>query len=66
MTPDSFIDYFRARHGWKCRSGSAVFKDLTSFVAEQASAGYEIEDLYVLFCVSHGLQPKDKTEESTE
>lgn len=55
----SFIEYFRARHGWRCRPGSAVYRDLESFIENQASSPHEFHDLYVLFCVAHGLKPKD-------
>lgn len=60
MTPEQFINEFRARHGWKCRPGSAIFKDLTAFAIEQANAGHSAEDLYVLFCLAKGIKPKPK------
>lgn len=63
---ESFIDYFRTRHGWKCRPGSAIFKDLASFAAEQAGTTHGIEDLYVLFCVAHGMAPKPSPPERRE
>ncbi|UDF29410.1 UNVERIFIED_ORG: hypothetical protein LHK14_18130 [Roseateles sp. XES5] len=59
MTPDRFIDYFRARHGWRCREGSAIYKDLSSFAADQSASPHGVEDLYVLFCVAHAIRPKD-------
>jgi len=58
MTPESFVEYFRTRHSWKCRPGSAIHKDLVSFAADQAESPHDIEDLYVLFCVAHGMMPK--------
>lgn len=59
MSTESFIDYFRARHGWRCRAGSAISRDLTNFASDQASSSHRLEDLYVLFCMAHGLRPKD-------
>jgi hypothetical protein len=63
MTPESFIEYFRSRHGWRCRAGSAIYKDLESFAAEQAENPHSIDDLYVLFCVAHGIKPKEAMDE---
>jgi hypothetical protein len=60
-TAEYLIDYFRSRHGWRCRPGSAAFKDLTAFAHEQTAAPHSVEDLYVLFCISHGIKPKPLT-----
>jgi len=58
MTPESFVEVFKSRHGWRCRPGSAIYKDLVSFAVEQAGSLHGVDDLYVLFCVSHGIAPK--------
>lgn len=65
MTPESFIDFFRSRHGWKCRPGSAIFEDLTRFATDQATSPHDIADLYVLFCVTHAIKPKDTGPQKT-
>jgi hypothetical protein len=55
---ENLIEYFRTRHGWKCRRGSAIVSDLTAFAVEQAGTPRSDEDLYVLFCLAHGMRPK--------
>jgi hypothetical protein len=58
ITPESFVEFFRVRHGWKCHRGSAIFDDLIAFGREQARFPHSLEDLYVLFCVTNGIKPK--------
>ena len=59
MATEDFVAYFRQRHGWKCRTGSAIYRDLSAFADEQQSSALSLEHLYILFCVSHGMAPKD-------
>lgn len=58
IAPETFIEVFRRRHGWKCRPGSAIAKDLTDFATEQAASAHSADDLYILFCVTNGVKPK--------
>lgn len=58
LTPELFIETFRVRHGWKCRPGSPIFKDLTDFAIEQANSKHSADELYVIFCITQGLKPK--------
>ncbi len=55
---EAFVQYYRTRHGWKCRQGSAIYMDLTAFALEQAASSHSLEDLYLLFCVTNGIKPK--------
>lgn len=58
MTPETFIGYFRARHDWWCKPGSAIHKDLTAFAEEQADSPDSTDELYLIFCTLHGIKPK--------
>lgn len=58
MTPETFIEAFRARHRWKCRPGSQIFDDLANFAAEQAESTHSHDELYVIFCITNGITPK--------
>lgn len=66
MVAEDLVAYFRQRHGWKSRAGSAIFRDLSAFADEQRSSSANVEDLYILFCVSHGMIPKDAPPSTTE
>lgn len=55
---ETFVQFFRERHGWRCRPGSAIHTDLTAFAREQATSAHSLEDLYILFCVTNGIAPK--------
>ena len=57
ISPDTFIAYFRIRHRWWCRPGSAIFKDLTAVALEQEASPDSAEELYVIFCTLHGIKP---------
>lgn len=57
-TAEAFVNFFRERHGWRCRLGSAIYSDLTAFALEQAASAHSLEDLYLLFCVTNGITPK--------
>lgn len=61
ITAEAFIELFRTRHGWKCRPGSPIFKDLTDFANEQAASPHSADDLYVIFCLANGIKPKPAT-----
>lgn len=65
LTPEVFIELFRSRHSWSCRAGSPIVKDLTDFAIEQASSPESADDLYVIFCITHGLKPKSADEKPT-
>lgn len=65
MEAERLIAYFRQRHGWKCRAGSAIFRDLSAFAVDQRLSHHSVEDLYILFCVSHGMTPKDTPPSTT-
>jgi hypothetical protein len=58
MTPESFIEFFRTRHGWRCRPGSAIFADLSTFAIEHAESEESYDNLYVVFCAKNGITPK--------
>ncbi|MCJ8051964.1 hypothetical protein GB928_002695 [Shinella curvata] len=66
MAAEDLVAYFRQRHGWKCRAGSAIFRDLSTFADEQRASSASVQDLYILFCVSHGMIPKDAPPGTTE
>lgn len=55
---ETFVQFFRERHGWRCRPDSAIHADLTAFALEQAASAHSLEDLYLLFCVTNGITPK--------
>lgn len=63
-TPDTFIEYFRARHRWWCKPGSAIYKDLTAFALEQAGSPDSADELYLIFCTLHGIKPKPEASEA--
>lgn len=58
MNPETFIAYFRARHDWWCKPGSAIHKDLTAFAEENAGSPDSADELYLIFCTLHGIKPK--------
>ncbi len=58
VTPNAFIEYFRARHDWWCKPGSAIHKDLTAFAEENADSPDSADELYRIFCTLHGIKPK--------
>ena len=58
MTPETFIAYFRARHDWWSKPGSAIHKDLTAFAEEMAGSPDSLDELYLIFCTLHGIKPK--------
>ena len=58
MKPETFIEYFRTRHGWSCKPGSRIFKDLTAFANEQVGSPDSPDELYQIFCTLHGIRPK--------
>lgn len=55
---ETFVQFFRERHSWRCRPGSAIHTDLTAFALEQAASAHTLEDLYILFCVTNDIKPK--------
>jgi hypothetical protein len=57
LTPEEFIEAFRARHGWSCKPSSAIAADLTRFADEHAGSSQGIDELYAIFCLSNGLTP---------
>jgi hypothetical protein len=57
LTVDSFVKAFRKRHHWKALSGSRIANDLTAFAEARLGSTRNIEELYVIFCLGHGLQP---------
>lgn len=63
MNPETFIEYFRARHGWWCHPGSAIHKDLAAFAAEQADSPDSLDELYLIFCTLHAIRPKPARDE---
>ena len=63
-TVDDFMAYFRARHRWWCKPGSAIHKDLTTFALEQAHSPDNSEELYQIFCTLHGIKPKPEAPEA--
>lgn len=57
-TDDDFIEYFRARHDWWCKPGSAIHKDLTAFAIEHEGSPDSPDELYRIFCTLHGIKMK--------
>ena len=57
LTPESFIDAFRKRHHWKCETGKKITDDLTDFANERLGSSRNVDELYVIFCLSHRLTP---------
>lgn len=66
MKPESFIDYFRARHSWWCKPGSQIHDDLTAFANENAQSPDSLDELYMIFCTLHGIAPKPNAGSATE
>lgn len=60
MTADEFIAAFRTIHGWKCKPGSRIAKDLEEFAEEHADSAMGAEELYSIFCLSNGIAPYPK------
>ncbi len=58
MTPDEFIQAFRERHRWHCPPGARITLDLEAFATAHADTGLSLDELYELFCATHGLGPK--------
>jgi hypothetical protein len=58
MTAEEFIQTFRERHRWRCPPGTRITLDLAEFATTHASSNASAEELYELFCVTHGLKPK--------
>ena len=65
MTPETFIEYFRARHRWWCKPGSKIFRDLTAFAEEMAGSPDSADELYRIFCTLHGIKPKPERPEAS-
>lgn len=58
MTPEQFILAFRERHRWRCAPGAPITADLEAFARAHAGAAMSADELYELFCATHGLTPK--------
>lgn len=58
MTAEQFIEVFRERHRWRCLPGARITLDLTEFAVAHAGSDKSADDLYELFCATHGLKPK--------
>lgn len=56
LTVDGFIQAFRDRHGWKCDPGTRITNDLTEFAEGRLGSERDIDELYVIFCMAHGLR----------
>lgn len=57
LTPELFIEAFRARHGWSCKPGSAIARDLAEFAIQHSGSTHTVDELYAIFCLSNGLTP---------
>jgi hypothetical protein len=57
LTPEIFINAFRTRHGWRCKPGSAIVRDLTKFAIKYAGSTQNVDELYSIFCLTKGLAP---------
>ena len=57
LTPETFIEAFRARHGWSCKPGTAIARDLTEFAIQHAQSPQTVDELYSIFCLANGLAP---------
>jgi hypothetical protein len=57
LTPEIFIEAFRARHGWSCKPGTAIANDLTAFAVQHTGSTLTVDELYSIFCLSNGLAP---------
>lgn len=57
LTSDKFIKFFRDRHGWECQPGTHIYQDLTNFAKEREGSTRDMDELYTVFCLAHGLQP---------
>ena len=62
LTVVDFISFFRKTHGWKCEEGTKIHNDLTEFAKEREGSDRDrdIDELYVIFCISKGLKPYPK------
>lgn len=65
LTVDGFIQTFRDKHGWECKPGTRITDDLTVFASEREGSTRDVDELYVLFCVSHGLIPYNNPKNAT-
>lgn len=57
LTAENFIEAFRKRHGWKCEPGTRITDELTAFANERLGSTRNVDELYVIFCMSKGLKP---------
>jgi hypothetical protein len=57
MTAEEFITAFRKLHGWSCKPGSRIAKDLTEFANKHLDSTASAEELYSIFCLSNGIAP---------
>jgi hypothetical protein len=57
LTTKSFIEFFRKVHGWECKPGTRITNDLTSFAKERLGSSRDKHELYIIFCLAHGIRP---------
>lgn len=57
LTVESFLDFFRKTHGWKCEEGTKITSELSGFAKEREGSKRDIDELYIIFCISKGIKP---------
>jgi hypothetical protein len=57
LTIEGFIDAFRSRTGWECAPGTRITNDLTEFATERLGSTRDVDELHIIFCLSHGIAP---------
>jgi len=62
LTVEGFIQAFRDRKGWKCEPGTPITNDLTTFATEREGSTRDIDELYIIFCIAHGINPESPVE----
>lgn len=60
LTVEKFINNFRVATGWECREGTRITDELTDFAKEREGSVRAIQELHVIFCLSHGIEPYRK------
>lgn len=57
LTIEKFINNFKNKHGWECKPNTRITNELTEFAKEREGSTRNIDELYVIFCMSKGLKP---------
>lgn len=57
LTVGKFVAHFRASTGWSVEGGTRIERELTEFATERLGSMRDIDELHVIFCLAHGIQP---------